>query len=125
MNIKLAKFDKVVKPNINTASCLEFVLTWGQVSEDTAGLLRVHAGAIGVALDEYQLLPAYKPERDKILNYGFKCLERLLDQGVSTDEIYKAGGQVLQYMLERIPKQKEVEKKESFFSSPKQESKDT
>lgn len=125
MKIKIAKFDKDIEPNVNTATCLEFVLSWGAVSDDTASLLRVHAAAIGVVMDEYNLLPAYKPERDKILIYGYKCLNRLLDQKVQTDEIYAAGGVALSYMLERIPKQEKVKEKEDFFYSQDQESKDT
>ena len=124
MKIQIGKFQKDIEPNISIATCLEFVLIWGSASDDSASLLRVHASAIGVALEDYALLPSYKPERDKILVYGYKCLDRLLSQNVSTDEIYSSGAKILSMMLDRILKQKEVKEKEDFFCSPEEEIKD-
>lgn len=121
MKIKLAQFDKEVEYKIDLATALEFVLCWGESSEDTIQLLRLNAAAIGVALDEYAVLPKYRPEKDKIFVYGRKVMERLLEKKVTSQEIYESGSSVLIEMLSHIPKQEKVEEKEDFFCSPEQE----
>ena len=121
MEIKLGKFEKDVKYNCDLATALEFVLCWGESSEDTIQLLRLNAAAIGVALDSFAILPRYRPEKDKIFVYGFKVLERLLEKKVSSQEIYQAGSIVLTEMLKHIPQRDKVEEKEDFFCSPEQE----
>ena len=125
MKIELGKFSKDFEPDISIATCLEFVLVWGESSEDSASLLRVHAAALGVALEPFAMLPRYKPESDKIKSYGYKVLERLVSKNVSSGDIFSSGGEVLKYMMTRIPDQKKVEEKEDFFYSPEQEDKDT
>lgn len=121
MEIKLSKFEKKVEYNVDIATALEFVLCWGESSDDTVQLLRINAAAIGVALDSFGILPQFKPEKDKIFVYGRRILERLLEKGVTTQEIYESGSVVLSEMLNHIPKQEKVEEKEDFFCSPELE----
>ena len=83
-------------------------------------MLRIHSAAIGVALDEFAMLPKYKPESDAIKPYGYKILERLLSKNVTSAEIFAAGGAVLALMMSKIPSQEKVEEKEDFFSSTDQ-----
>lgn len=125
MKLKLNKFEKEFVPEINIATCLEFVLVWGESSDDSAALLRVHSAALGVALEPFAMLPRYKPESDKIKSYGYKVLERLVSKNVSSGEIFEEGGKILKHMMAMIPDQKKVEEKEDFFYSPEQEDKDT
>lgn len=125
MKIKLGSFEKEFEPQINIATCLEFVLVWGESSDDSASLLRLHSAALGVALEQFAMLPRYKPETDKIKPYGYKVLDRLVTKNVTSSEIFAAGGVVLQYMMSKIPNQKKVEEKEDFFYSADQEDKDT
>lgn len=121
MKIKLSKFEKDVEYNCDLATALEFILCWGESSDDTVQLLRLNAAAIGVALDSFAILPKYRPEKDKIFVYGRKVLERLLEKKVSSQEIYQAGSTILTEMLSHIPQQDKVEEKEDFFYSPEQE----
>lgn len=121
MNIKLANFDKDIELKADIATCLEFTLVWADAVDDTASLVRINAAAIGVALDSYSILPSYKPERDKILNYGYKVLQRLLEKNVGLQDIYNAGTKILSSMSGKLPQRDEIEDKKDFFHSPKQE----
>ena len=117
INIQLGKYSKEVAEPTDLATCLEFTLTWGEAAENNVDLLRVCSAALGVVLDKEALLPKYRPDRDKIFSYGRKILSRLLEQGVSSNEIYTAGSAVLSAMAKAIPQKKEVEEKQDFFHS--------
>lgn len=121
MNIKLGNFEKEIDFAPDLATCLEFIILWGESSEDTVQLLRLNSAAVGVALDHLAILPKYRPERDKIHVYGRVILQRLLEKNVPSEDIYKAGSQVLTKMLSCIPSQDKVEEKEDFFCSPDQD----
>lgn len=121
MKIKLGTFEKDVEPKFDIATCLEFTLTWADAVDDTADLLRINAASIGVALDSFAMLPSYKPEKDKILVYGRKVLERLLDKKVPPNDIYIAGTDILTAMSKQLPSQETIEDKKDFFPSPEQE----
>tara|TARA_B100000085_G_C18519373_1_gene503052 strand:- start:242 stop:610 length:369 start_codon:yes stop_codon:yes gene_type:complete len=121
MKIKLQKFEKDVEIKTDLATFLEFILVWGESSEDTVSLLRVNSAAIGVALDSFGILPKYRPEKDEIKSYGRKILDRLLQKQVSTEEIYVAGSTILTHMLSKLPSSEEVEQKEDFFCSEDQD----
>ena len=118
MKIKLSKFEKDVEIKKDLATFLEFILVWGDSSEDTVSLLRINAAAVGVALDSFAILPKYRPDKDEIKSYGRKVLQRLLEKKVSTEEIYTAGSAILTYMLSNLPSSDKVEEKEDFFYSP-------
>ena len=120
MNIKLGNFQRDIELNIELATCLEFTLTWSDSVDDPSSLVRINAAALGVVLDEFALLPSYKPERDKILIYGFKVLQRLLEKNVPLADIYSSGTKALSAMAERMPKQESIDDKKDFFHSPEQ-----
>lgn len=117
IEIKLGNYHKEVAEPTDLATCLEFSLVWGDVSEDPAGLIRMCAGAIGVALDKEAMLPKYRPDKTSILSYGRKVLERLLEKNVPLQDIYDSGSNILVLMTKKIPTQKEVEEKKDFFHS--------
>ena len=121
MRIKLGSFDKDVELKNDLATSLEFALIWGDAVDDSSELVRINAAAIGVALDSFALLPAYKPERDKILVYGRKVLSRLLEKNVPVEHIYSEGTKILTAMSALLPKRQHIEEKKDFFHSPEQE----
>ena len=121
IKIQLGKYDKEVEEPSDLATCLEFALTWGEAADNNVDLLRVCSAALGVALDKEALLPKYRPDRDKIYPYGRKILSRLLEQGVSSSEIFSSGSAVLSAMASAIPQKKEVEEKQDFFHSAEEE----
>ena len=121
IDIKLGDYHKEVPPCNDLATCLEFVLTWGDASEDNVDLVRVCSAAIGVALDPEALLPKYRPDRDKILQYGRKILTRLLLKNIPMKDIYDSGSAYLTAMAQNIPQQKEVEEKMDFFPSAEED----
>jgi len=121
IKIKLSKFERDVELKKDLATFLEFILVWGDSSEDTVSLLRINSAAVGVALESFGILPKYRPDKDEIKSYGRKVLERLLEKNVSTEEIYQAGSAVLTYMLKQLPSSDQVEEKEDFFYSPEKD----
>ena len=121
IKIKLSKFERDVELKKDLATFLEFILVWGDSSEDTVSLLRINSAAVGVALESFGILPKYRPDKDEIKSYGRKVLERLLEKNVSTEEIYQAGSAVLTRMLKQLPSSDQVEEKEDFFYSPEKD----
>ena len=117
IEIKLGKFQKQIPISADLATCLEFTLVWGDVAEDPASLVRMCSAAIGVCLDAEAMLPKYRADRDSILKYGRKVLERLLEKNVPVQDIYNSGSKVLIAMSEKVPSQKSVEDKKDFFHS--------
>jgi hypothetical protein len=121
IKIKLGEYQKEIAKINDLATCLEFTLTWGDSSDDNVDLLRVCAAAIGVGLDSENLLPRYRPEKDKIFVYGRKILERLLVKNIPMNDIYTSGTAILKTMAEAIPQNKEVEDKKDFFHSEEED----
>lgn len=121
VQITLGDYEKEVELSTDLATCLEYTLAWGSAADDNVDLIRVSAAAIGVALDKEALLPKYRPEKDKILAYGRKVLERLLLKTVPMNDIFTAGSTILSAMSKAIPQQKEVEEKKDFFHSAGEE----
>mgnify|MGYP003150375864 CR=1 FL=1 len=121
MNIKLGKLQREITPTFDLATCLEFSLVWADTVDDSSLLVRINAAAIGVALDSLSILPAYRPERDKILVYGRKVLARLLEKKVPVQEIYSEGTKILTAMSDRLPKRENIDEQKDFFPSPEQE----
>tara|TARA_R100000406_G_scaffold68216_1_gene48610 strand:- start:2571 stop:2939 length:369 start_codon:yes stop_codon:yes gene_type:complete len=121
MKIKIGKFEKDIEPEFELATCLEFTLIWADSIDDSANLIRINAAAIGIALDSYSILPQYKPEKDKILGYGRKILQRLLEKNVTPKDIYSSGTEILTSMSKQLPNQETIDEKKDFFHSPKQE----
>lgn len=104
-----------VDPPKSLATCLEFITLWS--NEDPVVLLRLCAGAIGVALDSKAIYPAYKPLKHDPISYGRIMLERLLDEGVQATQIYKGGSASLVEFAKQIPTEQGVEDKANFTPS--------
>ena len=121
MKIKLGNFNKEIEPKFNIATSLECTLVWSDSIDDSASMIRINAAACGIALDSFALLPSYKPEKDKILSYGFKILQRLLEKNVPVEEIYQSGTIILSTMSESLPKRQNIDDKKDFFLSPDKE----
>ena len=52
--------------------------------------------------------------------YGGKCLERLLSMGVVASDVYALGAQLINFMAEQLPMEKEVVEVENFTEGPKE-----
>ena len=120
MNIRIGNFNRDIPEKFPLATSLEFSLLWADSIDDSSHLVRINAAAIGVALDSTNLLPAYRPERDKILVYGRKILERLLEKNVPVEDIYREGTKILTAMSSSLPQREAVDEKKDFFPSAEQ-----
>ena len=98
------------------ATCFEFVSLWAG-EEDHATIGRLCAGALGLYLDAHKRLPKYRPLKQKPLEYGYLCLNRLLENGIPPNSIFEAGSLCLIDMAAKIPTEKEVEERENFSAS--------
>lgn len=98
------------------ATCFEFVALWTSES-DNAELARLCSGALGVCLDHTKKLPKYRPGSSSPREYGHKCLDRLLEMGITASVVYEQGVTALSFMASRIPTQDEVEEKANFIST--------
>ena len=116
IEFKLKSKEYKVDPPKSIATCLEFITLWS--NEDPVKLLRLCAGAIGVALDSEAIYPAYKPLKHDPLSYGRIMLERLLDDGVQATHIYSGGSASLVEFAKQLPSEQGVEEKANFTRSP-------
>ena len=117
MQLDLGPFGQydTTKPE-SLAICFEFTSLWaGQT--DSALIARLCAGAIGIYLDTKAILPKYRPFDQKPLEYGHKCLDRLLQRGVPPRRIYDAGAKCLADMAIQIPTEQEVKEQANFSPS--------
>lgn len=99
----------------------EIVTLWAG-HKDQATLARLCAAAVGVCSDHAQILPAYNPMREKIIDYGFRILDRLLQAGVSGVEIFEHGTVCLAMLAESLPSQEEVDEAVNFTTPPEDKS---
>lgn len=117
MKVNISKWGGeigLVSPSL--ATCFEFVSLWTTES-DNAQLARLCSGALGVCLDHTKKLPKYRPGSSNPREYGHKCLEKLLESGVTASIIYEQGVTALSFMATKIPTESEVEEKANFSSS--------
>ena len=49
--------------------------------------------------------------------YGYRCLEKLLDAGITPKTIYEQGGKLLAHLATLIPQDEEVTEAENFTAS--------
>ena len=104
------------------ATCLELSLQWGTSIEDTPSLLRLCSATIGICLDKHAILPAYKPHKHKILEYGYLILERLLEKNVDATKVFQDGTKLLTAISKKIPLQNEVQDTKDFLASEEEDS---
>jgi len=118
MKVNISKWGgeiELVSPSL--ATCFEFVSLWTTES-DNAQLARLCSGALGVCLDHTRKLPKYRAGSSNPRDYGHKCLDRLLESGVTASIIYEQGVTALSFMATKIPTEEEVDEKANFSSSP-------
>jgi len=112
VNLKKLGEHEVVLPK-SIAVCLDFVSIWGS-EPNRAQLGRLCAAAIAVGVDHAKCLPAYPIATGDPITFGFKCLDRLLDAGMTPGSIYEQGSAVLAEMMKNIPTEKDVEDTANF-----------
>ena len=108
---KLGEHEIVLPKSI--AVCLDFVSIWGS-EPNRAQLGRLCAAAIAVGVNHAKCLPAYPVATGDPITFGFKCLERMLDAGMTPGSIYEQGSAVLVEMGAMIPTEEEVEDTANF-----------
>jgi hypothetical protein len=108
---KIGTFESVIPKSL--AICLDFVSIWGS-DPNRAQLGRLCAAAIAVSVDHAKCLPAYPVNQGDPINFGYKIMDRLLSAGVNPGYIYEIGSDLLIQMMEKIPKEQEVEEKANF-----------
>jgi hypothetical protein len=109
---KLGKHEGKIPSSI--ATCLDFVSIWGS-DPNRAQLGRLCAAAIAVSVDHKRILPAYPVSSGDPIAYGYKILDRLMDNGVTPARVYEMGSSLLIEMMKVIPSEKEVEEKANFL----------
>ena len=108
--------EKKTEQPKSLATAFEFVSLWAGESDNSV-LARLCAGAIGLYIDGLKILPKYKPFSEKPLEYGHKCLDRLLEKAVYPPVIFEAGTMLLAHMATLIPAEQEVKEAENFSHS--------
>jgi hypothetical protein len=108
---KLGEHEVVLPKSI--AVCLDFVSIWGS-EPNRAQLGRLCAAAIAVGVNHAKCLPAYPVASGDPITFGFKCLDRMLDAGMTPAQIYQQGSAVLVEMGTMIPTEDEVEDTANF-----------
>lgn len=114
MHLKLSQWGDIAPDKPRLATAFEFVSLWAQAENDIAALGRLCAGAIGVCIDKHHKLPAYKPQIMTPNEYGYKCLDRLLENGFDSKAIYEEGTKALTFLAEVLPRNKEIEQAQNF-----------
>jgi hypothetical protein len=92
--------------------CMQFVALWAGTL-DRAELVQLCAGAMGVC-SNIPDMPHYRPSQGKPLDYGFACMEFLLENGITATNIYEKGRECLVLMSSALPSEKEVEDTANF-----------
>jgi len=108
---KLGKHEGKIPSSI--ATCLDFVSIWGS-EPNRAQLGRLCAAAIAVSVDHARILPAYPVSSGDPIAFGYKILDRLLDNGVTPAQVYEMGSAQLIEMMRVIPSEDKVEDRANF-----------
>lgn len=118
MKTRLAKKGDVeLSAPHSLATCMQFTALWAG-DLDRARLSQLCAGAIGVCCGS---MPRYIPSNSAPLDYGYQCLEDLLQAGCTPTVIYQVGSDCLALMAAKIPSEDEVTEAENFMK-PDQDS---
>lgn len=124
IKISLGKLGEINTITPSLGSIMEFVTLWATHGGDPSILARVCSGTIGICTDHLSILPRYRPAIHKPLEYGYLCLERLLEKGIPSSKIYEAGSQLLAQLADHLPKEEEIEDTMGFFPQNLEASKD-
>ena len=119
--VKLGKLGEVefIQPR-SLAIGFEIVTLWAG-HKDQATLSRICAAAIGVCVDHEGKLPAYNPNREKIIDYGFRILDRLLEAGVNGVQIFEQGTVCLTLLAQNLPSEEDVNQAVNFTTAKEEE----
>ena len=117
----LKKLGELQTERPNLASCMEYVTLWISNADNPAILARICAGAIGLAIDKTAKLPKYRAGIHKPLEYGYICLDRLLEAGITSNVIYEEGTKCLTFFADALPKEEEVQDKMAFLAQKKED----
>jgi len=102
--------------------CYDLLSEWGD-SPSRPKIGRLCAAAIGLATQHHQTqLPVYKVSSLDLVGYGNRCLDRLLQKGVTAGAVVTQGMQLVQMMAEALPQDQEVEATVNFTEEGQQES---
>lgn len=120
MQINTKRYGKTTVLKPSSAIIFELILYWSGSNDNIAQLARACAAAIAIAIDKPGL-PKYKPSIHKPDNFGHDCLNRLLNQGETTNTIFKTGSAILQYYADFLPTEEETEEAKDFLDSAPQD----
>ena len=107
MHIQLNPIGSTVATVSSFAAALDIISIWS-TNPNRAQIGRLCAAAIGATCEAFQL-PPYKLSQADPISYGGRCLDILLRRGVSAPEIYENGTNLLIFISEQLPQQKEIE----------------
>ena len=96
---------QVHKPNL--ASALDFVAMWS-TNPSRAHIGRLCAASIGLVCPALHM-PGYSMVDAMPIAYGGKCLQRLLEKGITASEVYTVGADILVWLAGLLPQQPEIE----------------
>ena len=102
--------------------CYDLLSEWGD-SPSRPKIGRLCAAAIGLCTQHHQTqLPVYKVSSLDLVGYGNRCLDRLLQKGVTAGAVVTQGMLLVQQMAEALPQDHEVTDTVNFTDSGQQAS---
>ena len=120
--LELRKLGNIEAKKPSLGICFEYVTLWSSAEGDPALLSRICAGAIGVTIDHAARLPKYRPAIMTAQEYGYNCLNRLLENGAGSTTIFKEGSKALAIMASALPQDENTEKEADFLDSQVEDS---
>jgi hypothetical protein len=100
--------------------CYDLLSEWGE-SPSRPKIGRLCAAAIGLSTQSHHTgLPVYKISSLDLVGYGNRCLDRLLQKGVTAGSVVTQGMLLVQQMAEALPQDQEVEATVNFTESGQQ-----
>lgn len=118
MKIKLDNIGELNCKRPKLSVCFDIVSNWTE-NQNRSSMGRLCAIAICVSAESPNM-PTTK-NLQNIFDYGSKCLDYLLDQGVPVNQILEGGVQCIGEMASALPSQVEVEETENFTEPPNPE----
>ena len=119
--LDLKKMGKIEARKPSLGICFEYVTLWSSAEGDPALLSRLCAGSIGCVIDHSCKLPKYRPSIMGPSEYGHICLNSILEYGVTSTSIFKAGSKALGFMASLLPSDEIIEKEADFLGSKQED----
>ncbi len=115
MKIKLHGFGEIDCLLPSLAICFDIVSTWSGVGQNKSIMGRLCAAAIVTAIQgKKQSIPRYTLSNTDPVAFGGECLDYLLSSGVSIDQIFENGLQIVTWYASMLPTSNEVAEAENF-----------